>query len=508
MSAPERLLTGEGQSTMDPNTDQRPSVSRRGFLKAGSVSAAAAAAATVGIVPSSQLRAAAQETQTSSPQILLKGGRVVTLDPVLGDFQVADVLIDGESIAAIAPEITAADAEVIDAANMLVMPGMVDAHRHTWQAAIKHVAPDSDLSGYFGQVLASFAPVYRPEDVYIGTLIGALEALDSGVTTLFDWSHIQHTPEHTDAAIGALHDAGIRAVFGYGFPNTGSEWFFESQLEHPQDARRVRTQYFSAENQLVTMAMALRGPELSTIAVTIHDWGLARELNLPISVHVGNGSFGVPYRAIEQLADAGLLGADTQYVHNVSLTDAAIDLIRETGGTAVVTPAVEMQMGFGMPAAGRFWNRGMRPGLGIDVITSTAGDLFTQMRTAHQIERLLAALDPNERLAPTVHDVLEMATIDSARSIWLGDRIGTLSPGKAADVVLLRTDSLHMTPVNDPVAAVVISANSGDVDTVLVRGRVRKRGGTLIDVDLAQLRAGALESRDYLIQASGYGATA
>jgi cytosine/adenosine deaminase-related metal-dependent hydrolase len=440
--------------------------------------------------------------------MLLKGGCVITLDEALGTLPIADVLIEGENIAEIAPEIAAADAEVIDAANMLVMPGLVDAHRHTWEGAIKHVAPDADLNAYFGQVLAMFAPVYRPEDVYIGTLIGALEALDAGITTLFDWSHIQHTPEHTDAAVSALQDAGLRAVFGYGFPNTGFEWFYESQLDHPHDARRVRTHYFSSEDQLVTMAMAVRGPELSTIEVTKHDWGLARELGLRMSVHVGNGDFGVPYRAIEQLADADLLGPDTQYVHNVSLTDAAIDLIRETGGTAVSTPAVEMQMGFGMPAAGRFLKRGMRPGLGVDVITSTAGDLFTQIRATFQIERLLASLHPDERPLLTAHDMLEMATVDSARSIWLDHRIGTLAPGKAADVVLLRTDRLHMTPLNDPISAVVTSAYAGDVDTVLVGGRVRKRGGPLIGADLTQVRAKAVESRDYLMQASGYGTTA
>jgi cytosine/adenosine deaminase-related metal-dependent hydrolase len=415
------------------------------------------------------------------------------------------VLIDGDTIAEIAPEIPAADAEVIDAANMLVLPGMVDAHRHTWQGAIKHVAPEADLNAYFMQVLAAFAPVYRPEDVYVGTLIGALEALDAGITTLFDWSHIQHTPEHTDAAVKAHQDAGLRSVFGYGFPNTGFQWFYESQLDHPHDARRVRDQYFSSDDQLVSMAMAVRGPELSTMAVTQHDWALSRDLGLRMSVHVGNGAFGVPYRAIEQLAAADLLGPGTQYVHNVSLTDAAIDLIAESGGTAVSTPAVEMQMGFGLPAAGRFLKRGLRPGLGVDVVTSTAGDLFTQMQTTFQIERLLASLHPEERPLLTCRDVLDMATIDGARSIWLDHRIGTLAPGKAADIVLLRADGLHMSPLNDPIAAVVTSANAGDVDTVLVAGRVRKRDGALVGVDVDHLRTRAAESRDYLVQTSGFG---
>jgi cytosine/adenosine deaminase-related metal-dependent hydrolase len=441
---------------------------------------------------------------SKSNRTLLKGGNVLTLDKDLGDFPRADVLIEGTTIRAVQPRIDAADSEVIDASGTIVLPGFVDAHRHTWEGAIKQVAPDADLSSYFTSILATFAPAYRPEDVYIGTLLGALEALDAGITTLFDWSHIQHTPEHTDAAVQALRDAGLRAVFGYGFPNTGFEWFYESQLPHPDDARRVRAEHFASDEGLVTMAMAVRGPELSTMEVTRRDWALARELGLKMSVHVGNGAFGVPYRAIENLDAAGLLGPDTQYVHNVSLTDAAIRRIKETGGTAVSTPAVELQMGFGMPSAGRFIKHGLRPGLGIDVITSTAGDLFTQMRATYQVERVLASQSPEERPLLTTRDMLEMATIDGARAVWLDHEIGTLTPGKEADIILIRTDGLHLTPLNDLVGAVVLSAYAGDIDSVFVAGKAVKRDGTLLGIDLARLRARATESRDYLMTASGF----
>jgi 5-methylthioadenosine/S-adenosylhomocysteine deaminase len=440
----------------------------------------------------------------AATRLLLKGGSVLTLDRDLGEFTRADVLIEGTTISAVEPQIEAADSEVIDATDMIVMPGLVDAHRHTWEGAIKHVAPDADLNSYFGNILATFAPVYRPEDVYIGTLIGALEALDAGITTLFDWSHIQHTPEHTEAAVRALKDAGLRAIFGYGFPNTGFQWFYESQLNHPDDARRVRIEHFAADDGLVTMAMAVRGPELSTMDVTRHDWALARELGLRMSVHVGNGAFGIPYKAIENLDAAGLLGPDIQYVHNVSLTDDAITRIKETGGRAVSTPAVEMQMGFGMPAVGRFIKQGLRPGLGIDVVTSTAGDLFTQMRATYQIERVLALHEGGERPVLTVRDIVELATIDSARALWLDQTTGSLTLGKQADIILLRADRLNLTPLNDLYGAVALSAYAGDVDTVLVGGRIVKRDGALLGVDLAQLRAKARESRDYLITTSGF----
>lgn len=439
----------------------------------------------------------------TSHRLLIKNGTLLPLDATLGTPLQANVLIEGTTIRAVQPHLDVSDCEIVDASNMIVMPGFVDAHRHTWEGVIKHVAADSDLNGYFGTILATFAPAYRPEDVYIGGLIGALEALDAGITTLFDWSHIQHTPEHTDAAIRALQEAGLRSIFGYGYPNTGPQWFYESQLNHPDDAKRVRSQYFSSNDQLLSMAMALRGPEPSTLEVTKHDWALARELDLRISVHVGSGPFRVPYRAIERLHEANLLGPDTQYVHATTLPEASLQFIAESGGTAVVTPAVEMQMGYGFPATGRLRAHGIPTGLGVDVITSTAGDLFTQMRSVFQIERALAFKE--SRPAITSRDVLSLATIDGARSMWLDHKIGTLTPGKQADIILIRTDNLHLSPINDAIAAVVLSAYARDVDSVFVAGRAMKRHGRLLHWDLDQIRAQALASRDYLVATSGFG---
>jgi len=444
-----------------------------------------------------------EERAMNLRRVLIKGGTVISVDPEIGDLPKGDVLFEGGKIAEVAPDVKAPDAEVIDATDKIVMPGMVDAHRHVWQGAIKGVAPDTDLNDYFMGVLAAFAPTYEPEDVYAGELIGALEALDAGVTTLVDWSHIQNTPEHTDEAIRALRQAGGRAVFAYGFANTGPEWFYESTLDHPSDARRVRSEHFSSDDGLVTMAMALRGPELSSMEVTERDWALARELGLRVTVHVGNGAFGVPYRAIEKLNEAKLMDPGTQYVHNTSLTDEALGLVRESGGTAVVTPAVEMQMGFGVPATGRLLRAGLRPGLGIDVVTSTGSDLFTQMRAALQAQRVLALTGDEGTPAATIRDVLGFATIEGARSIGVDAQTGSLTPGKEADVVLLRADALGLTPLNNPVGAVVLAAHPGLVDSVFVAGRVLKRDGALVGVDAERVRRLATESRDRLFEKAG-----
>ena len=179
-------------------------------------------------------------------RIVIRNGTVLTGDKERGSFTRADVLIEGSLIRAVQPGIEASDSTVIEASGMIVMPGFVDAHRHTWEGTLKQLAANSDLGDYASRILAKLGPIFRPEDAYIGTLIGALEALDAGITTLFDWSHIQNTPEHTDAVIRGLQESGLRAVFGYGVPQTGPQWSYESQLNHSDDARRVRTQYFSS----------------------------------------------------------------------------------------------------------------------------------------------------------------------------------------------------------------------------------------------------------------------
>jgi cytosine/adenosine deaminase-related metal-dependent hydrolase len=200
-----------------------------------------------------------------------------------------------------------------------------------------------------------------------------------------------------------------------------------------------------------------------------------------------------------------LLGPDTQYVHTTTLTDEAIQLVAESGGTAVVTPAVEMQMGFGLPATHRLLAHGIRPGLGVDIVTSTAGDLFTQMRTAFQVARLQALQEGSS--SPTVEDIFALATIDGARACWLDQKIGTLTPGKQADIILLTTNTPNLTPLNDPVASVVLGAHAGNVDTVLVAGKTLKQGGRLLQIDLEQIRAQATASRDYLMEVSGFSKT-
>jgi 5-methylthioadenosine/S-adenosylhomocysteine deaminase len=316
---------------------------------------------------------------------------------------------------------------------------------------------------------------------------------------VFDWSHIQHSSQHSDAAVEGLRTSGIRAVFGYGFPNLGPEWFFESKNAVPEDIRRVRRDLLPSSDGLITMGLALRGPEMSSLEITGSDLKLGRELGLIVSVHVGNGDFGRPYNSIERMDQADLLGPDIQYVHGNSLDDESIQRIADSGGRMVATPTVEMQMQFGYPATTRFLSAGVRPGLGVDVVTSTDTGLFAQMSATFQIARLQAYVQGTRTI--DVRDVLGFATIDGARSIGLDRKVGSLTPGKQADIVLLKVPALLAG--NDPVGFVVLGASSESVDTVVVGGRVMKRGGRLLRPDLGELKSRLEASRLRLLHQAG-----
>src|SRR3954469_4522250 len=245
---------------------------------------------------------------------LIKGGYVLTLDPALGDLPNADVLIEGETIAAVGPNLTAGPhANVIDARHRIVMPGFVDTHRHTWQTPVRGVLPSCTLDEYFSGMLDNIGLQYRAEDVYIANLMGALEALNAGITTLLDWSHVNNTPEHADAAIAGLAESGIRAVYAHGVPVGAADWWSYSAREHPEDIRRIRKQYFQSDDQLLTLALAARAPGNTTPDVARDDWALARNLGIRISVHVGMRLTGVHVNHILTLNQLGLMGPDTTY---------------------------------------------------------------------------------------------------------------------------------------------------------------------------------------------------
>jgi len=437
-------------------------------------------------------------------KMLIRGGHVLSVDPEIGDLPRGDVLIDDGAIVAVEPEISA-DAEVVDAEGFIVIPGFVDSHRHTWEAAIRNVAPNATLDDYFVEILDTFAPAYSPDDVYASNLAGSLECLNAGITTLVDWSHINNTPDHPDAAIKALQETGIRAQYAYGSANTSlADYWFDSKICIPSDdVRRIRDTYFSSDSGLLTLALATRGTGFCNNDVVKQEWEMARDLGIPITVHVAMGRLAGRFGMIKALSDLNLLGPDTTYIHCCYFSDEEWQLVADSGGTVSIAPQVESQMGHGHPPVAKAMEYGLRPSLSIDVVTTVPGDMFTQIRAAFAADRERNNAIWWERNEPaegnlTARQMLEIATRNGAHVAGLEDRTGSLTPGKQADIVVIDATAINVAPIHDPVAAVTLSADVSNVESVLVAGEFRKRDGKLL-ADVGRARDLVQASRDYLV---------
>jgi 5-methylthioadenosine/S-adenosylhomocysteine deaminase len=471
-------------------------LSRPGFLRAsgaGLLAGATTIAATTG-------NAGAAD---SPDRLLIKNGHVLTLDKTLGDFDRADVLVERGKIVDIRPNITAG-AQVIDASNAVVMPGFIDTHRHMWEGLMRNLFPDLSYPDYFKFVLYGVGPAYRPQDVYAGNYMSALGALNAGITTILDFSHIQNSPEHTDAAIKALHDSGLRAVFGYGYPTNGAQhwWTEKRDSKYPEDLFRIRKQYFNSDDQLLTVCLAAEGPPELPQEVVLSQWKAARDAGVRISVHAGSAGKRGFY---EQYASIpGFFGADTTYIHCCAFSELEWKLVADSGGTVSISPGSEMPMGHGMSAIQTSLDHGIRPSLSVDVETTEPGDFFTTIRLTLYLQRQLINLRAlaGEKNLPkwlTAHDVLELASIEGARACGLDRKTGTLTVGKDADMILVRTDMINVIPFNNAVGLVSVAADTSNVDTVIVRGKVLKQNGRLIGVDMNRLSTMVGSSRDYVL---------
>jgi 5-methylthioadenosine/S-adenosylhomocysteine deaminase len=433
---------------------------------------------------------------------VLRGGLLISMDDRLGEL-IGDVLVADGKIEEVAARIEAGDREVVDATDYLILPGLIDTHRHTWQSPIRHTGLDWDLPRMFVELFKRFAPNFRPQDVYAATLFGRLAALDGGVTTLLDWAHIQNSPAHADEAVRALREVGGRTVYAHGQPGIEPErWMKESTLPHPVDIRRLREQTLTSDDALVTLAMAARGPEFTTIETTEHDVRLARELGLRVTIHIGLGSNGPKYRGVERMHQRGLLGPDITFVHCCNCADHEFHLMAETGTTASVSAQIASTCGgFGLPATGKLLSHGVRPGLSVDSEMSASGDLFSEMRAALNVERTLTLGGLQSRPRPvsiTARDVLALATVDGARTVGLESKVGSITPGKSADLVLIPRTALNLAPMWDPLNSLVLGGHAGNVEAVIVEGQPMKWNGSMIGCDPRRAIDLLNQSREYL----------
>jgi cytosine/adenosine deaminase-related metal-dependent hydrolase len=449
-------------------------------------------------------------------RLLIKGGVVVSVDPSIGELREGDVLVEDDTIVEVAPSIDAGDAEVLDATGMVVMPGLVDSHRHFWQTGTRADSADHVFWDLVATQWPQIAAYYSAEDVYATVLAGAADALASGVTTVLDWCHVVNTPEHAEENVRALREIGIRSRFLYGASMARKLHEFEGEVEHEDSWAHAREFYqreFAGKDGLVTFGLAIQGPDVTTMEITADDVAAARSLGVPIGVHVGAPEGGEPKLSIKRMAEAGLLGPDINFSHCCDSTDEELRLLAQVGGTATACPTLDMSFGMGTPATGRIRDAGLRPAVGVDSVIASSGDMFEELRLGMLYERMRRAqavyatgsdVKDVGQLGFTTREALESGTINSAHAIWLGDQVGSLTPGKKADIILLRGSDLNLAPLSDIVAAIVCGANSGNVDTVLVGGKVMKRGGKLVGIDVERVHRLLVEARDRMYAYDNY----
>jgi cytosine/adenosine deaminase-related metal-dependent hydrolase len=431
---------------------------------------------------------------------LFTGGTVVTMDPQLGVLARGDVLVSGTTITAVGSDLrehpAAAGATVVDTTGRIVAPGFVDTHRHAWQAQMRRTIPDvGDLGAYVMSTLARIAPAYTPYDMYLGTRLAALTALDAGITTMLDFSHNSRTAAHSDAAIQGLAESGIRGVhasMGPHFGNWDRQW--------PADLTRLR----SSLPGLVTLRLAalatddVAGPAL---AYRPDLAAVARDLDIGVSIDAVFGQ--ASSQAILEWEKQGLLGPGLSLIHATGLTPEAWRAIGATGTTISLAPTSDTQIGLetAVPAIDEALGVGVRPGLSIDVEVALASDMFTQMRVLLAVQRMRAIGSGTPRI--TTRDVLGFATLDGACSIGLGSVTGSLTPGKQADLLVVEAEAINNMPLNDPTGTLVLGADPRNISTVLVAGRTLKSDGRLLEVDLDELRREVTASRDSIQRAAG-----
>jgi cytosine/adenosine deaminase-related metal-dependent hydrolase len=474
-------------------------ISRRGALKVGTTLAAGAFAGgglAAAAAAEDLRRFEHQPAIDPNNRILLKGGTIVSMDPRVGDLATGDLLIEGTKIAAIAPAIDPAGAQVIEAADTIIVPGLVDCHRHSWEAQLRRINPNSPtLPDYMNATHLSFAKAYRPQDHYVGNYLTAAGCIDAGITCVIDNSHNSRSAAHSDAAVEALLDSGIRAVHASGPPAAG-DW----DHQWPKDLERLQKKHFSSTDQLVTLRM-FSSPSRE-------NWEFARTLGLRITTE-----FQGPQQAamLDLLAQDKLVGPDNTFNHCGALPERTWQIFLDTGANINVCPRSDAQyaLGEGVCALQHAWDHGIKPGLSVDNETSYSTDMFMEMRMALYLQRAMAqnrrfSGDQNPPRPLMVADVLYCATMGGAHCAGLEDRIGSLTPGKQADLLMIQTDDINLYPSNNAVGTVVQAAERSNVDTVIIGGRVRKHRGQVVGLDMVRLKAMVDESRGHLFTAVGY----
>jgi 5-methylthioadenosine/S-adenosylhomocysteine deaminase len=420
---------------------------------------------------------------------LIADALVLTMDDELGTLPRGDVLIDGQRISAVGPDLPRdSDAEVVDGRDRIVMPGFVDTHRHMWAAMLRGCACYGDLGTYFHDVVFTYGANFTPDDTYASVRFGLAEAVDSGITTMHAWEHNIQTPAHADAALQALTDSGMRGRFSYGSssdPEAGSSFAQGTETIDLDDVLRLRSERFATDDGLLHLGIASRGVEYSQPEIWQREFAFAREHGLPITTHTMMTAHDVDrVRAITVYEENGVLGPDVLLVHAIHTNEAERAYLAQTRTPVSLSILSELRTGMGIPPIVEMMQAGVPLCLSVDTMAaSDNSDFFAVLRATLLVPR-------GQHGDATIYQpdqVLRHGTIDGARAMGIGDQTGSLTPGKRADVIVLRANDLNLAPINVADGQVVLAAQPRNVEHVWIDGVQRKRDGELVDVDVATL---------------------
>ena len=471
-------------------------LSRRRLMRAVAAVAAALTPRRLFAQPAARAAAASRTALPPRDEFVIRGATVLTMDPAVADLAAGDVHVRDGAIIAVASKIDAATAQVIDGAGMICMPGFIDTHFHMWNALLRpFVRADVPALGYF-PVTARLGPVMEPEDSYRSVRLAAADAIAAGITTVHNWSHNTRSAEHAHAELSAMRDMGLRGRFAYGTPVGLAD-------DAPMDfagLEHIKNDWTPDKENLLTLGICSRNLGALTIGgaaaassrgvLTIEqikrDWDGARALGLPITMHTSGAS------PITQLEGAGLLGPDVQLVHPLLTTPDERVTLKARGVSYSTSPQLESRRvaQLGVIQLGELLEAGVKVSLSTDHIASISCDPFSSMR-------ILFALHSHRigtRVPLTLKRLLQLATIDGAVDLGIAERTGSITPGKRADLILVRTADTNMAPAGDPYEAIVSFAMPANVDTVIVDGRVLRRAGKFTAFDHPQIVAQAREA--------------
>jgi 5-methylthioadenosine/S-adenosylhomocysteine deaminase len=416
--------------------------------------------------------------------LLIRNATVLTMDDTLGDLDTGDILITGDRITAVGRDLSAPGAEEIDARGMIALPGLIDTHMHAWQTPLKGLhASGWTWDDYQTQVF-SLRESFSADDIHDGTYSGSIQMIDAGVTGVIDFCHNVMSPEHAEAAVRAHAATGQRALWAYGM--LGS--FDAPPEDHAWRLEHLRELSGRTSGGLLRIGVALSSLEYGEFDRTAREIELARELGLRMTIHQN------PAGQIRALHKAGLLDSDILPAHANVADEEELELLAACGGGISFTPEGEFGGGRSMTVLNRAHRAGVCSSLGIDTHARVAIDLFAAMRLTFLLMRNVDAATEREAGRPQAHrpgvplveprDMLEYATVNAARSLGLGHELGRLAPGYLADLILVDTEPYGIA-LGDPAAHIVLQTGTGDVDTVIVGGAVRKRGKRLTDLEPA-----------------------